>query len=103
REEGIQEPESQLRRLAEKSLSLTGIFLVQDGFFRYVNTRFAQTFAYGVEELTDGKRPQDLGWPDQWSDPARLMEKEPNGEEQPSAHTEFRGITKSGQAIYVEL
>ncbi len=103
REEGVQEPESQLRRLAEKSLSLTGIFLIQDGFLRYVNARFAQTFGYAVEELMDGKTPQDLGWPDEWSDPGRLTEKEPNGEEQHSAHKEFRGITKSGQAIYVEI
>lgn len=103
REEGVGESDDQLRRLAEKSLSLTGIFLIQDGFFRYVNSRFAHTFGYAVEELVDRKRPRDLGWPDDWSDPERLQEKAREGEGPLSVHEEFRGIGKTRQVIYVEL
>ena len=102
-ETGGQESDHQLRRLAEKTLSLTGIFIIQNGFFKYVNLRFAQAFDYEVEELIDRMRPQDLGWPDAWSDPDRLTAKEPQGEEEPTVHEEFRGLAKNGRAIYVEV
>ena len=103
REERPQESEQQLRRLAEKSLSLTGIFLVQDGFFRYVNSRFAQTFDYEVKELNDRMRPPDLGWPGEWSDPDQLAKKEPRGEGELTVHEEFPAMAKNGRSIYVEL
>jgi two-component system cell cycle sensor histidine kinase/response regulator CckA len=102
-ERGAQESDHQLRRLAEKSLSLTGIFLIQDGFFRYVNQRFSQAFDYEVEELIDRMRPRDLGWPDEWSDPERLTAKEPQEDEEPTVHEEFRGVAKNGRPISIEV
>ena len=103
KEEEFRGSENEFRTLAEKSLSLTGVFLIQEGFIRYANSRFAETFGYAVKELIDRKRPQDLMPPEEWADLERQMEKERSTDKPVSVHREFRGITKSGEVIYVEI
>ena len=103
KEEEFRGSENEFRTLAEKSLSLTGVFLIQEGFIRYANSRFAETFGYAVKELIDRKRPQDLMPPEEWSDLERQMETERPTDKPVSVHREFRGITKSGEVIYVEI
>ena len=97
------ESESGFRRLAEKSLSLTGIFFVQDGLFRYVNSRFAETFGYSTRSSTNHKRPQDLVEAEEWRELEKEIDKELSADETLPVHKEFRGTTKGGDTIYVEL
>ena len=97
------EPENEFRNPAEKSLSLTGIFLIQDGLFRYVNSRFAEAFGYAVEELIDRMSPQDLVPPGEWREMEQQIGDEPSVNDRLPAHKEFRGKTKGGDVIYVEV
>ncbi|RLI79055.1 hypothetical protein DRP05_05360 [Archaeoglobales archaeon] len=53
-EEKLKESEEMFRTLAEKSL--VGIYLIQDGVFKYVNPKLAELWGYEVDELI-GKSP----------------------------------------------
>lgn len=54
----LRESENKFRDLSEKSLA--GIYLIQDGVWKYVNPKFAEIFGYTVSELIDRKGPKDL-------------------------------------------
>jgi two-component system, cell cycle sensor histidine kinase and response regulator CckA len=97
------QPGSEFRSLAEKSLSLTGVFLAQDGLFRYVNSRFAETFGYAVEELVDRMGPQDLVSLKEWRELEGQIDSESSCGEPTPVQKELRGTTKEGDSIYVEL
>jgi diguanylate cyclase (GGDEF)-like protein/PAS domain S-box-containing protein len=63
-QEALRESEELFRTLAEQSL--VGIYLIQDGLFRYVNPRFAELFKYAANEVTDKLGPGDLAHPGDW-------------------------------------
>jgi PAS domain S-box-containing protein len=63
-EAALEESEAKFRDLAEKSL--VGIYLIQDGLFRYVNSKFAETLGYAVEEIVDRMGPKDTTFPEDW-------------------------------------
>ena len=44
--------------MAEKSL--VGIYLIQDGIFKYVNPRMSEIFGYSREEMIDRMGPRDV-------------------------------------------
>lgn len=48
-EEELKELEDKFRKIAENSL--VGMYIIQDGLFKYVNPRFAEITGYKVEEL----------------------------------------------------
>ena len=50
-EEALRESENKFKDLVEKSF--VGVYLIQDGLFRYVNTRFAEIHGYTIEEMVD--------------------------------------------------
>ena len=50
-EEALYESEDIFRDLAEKSLA--GIYIIQDGVFKYSNPAFADIFDYNVEEMIE--------------------------------------------------
>ena len=54
-EEALRESENKFRDLAEKSI--VGIYLIQDGKFKYVNPRFAEIFGYEVWEIMGRMAP----------------------------------------------
>ncbi|MBO8183590.1 MAG: PAS domain S-box protein [Archaeoglobus sp.] len=56
-EKKLMESEKMFRKLAEKSL--IGIYLIQDGVFKYVNPRLAELWGYSVEELI-GRSPLEF-------------------------------------------
>jgi len=58
----LRDSEERFRALSESSL--TGIYLIQDGKFRYANPAMARMFGYTVEELVDRLGPLDLVYPD---------------------------------------
>ena len=86
-QESLRESEELFRRLAEKSL--VGIYLIQDGLFRYVNPRFAEIFKYAADEVTDKLGPSDLAHPGDW----------PEVQE----HDFFSAMTKTQDLIDVEV
>ncbi len=59
-EELLRESEAKYRSIAEESL--VGLYIIQDGLFRYVNKRFCEISGYGYEEIVDRMTPLDLGY-----------------------------------------
>ncbi|NOZ25310.1 MAG: response regulator [Nitrospirae bacterium] len=74
KDRALQESEIKFRSLVEHSLA--GVYLIQDGLFRYVNPRFCEIFGYGSpEEIIDKKGPADLTRSAEWP----VVEETPGG------------------------
>ncbi len=99
-EEALRESENKFRDLAEKSL--VGVYLIQDGVFKYVNARLAEINGYAAEELIDKKGPKDFIFPEDWPTVEENIGKRLSGEIE-SLHSEFRAITKDNRIINVEV
>ncbi len=93
------EQENLFRDLAEKSL--VGIYLVQDGIFRYANARMGKIFGYTVRELVSRKGPQDMVLPDDWPVVEKNIHRRVTGKIK-SINYEFRGRRKNGDIIDIE-
>ena len=57
-EEALRQSEASYRIVTEGSLA--GVYVIQDGKFRYVNPMLAQAFGYTPDELIDHLGPADL-------------------------------------------
>ncbi|HUI28933.1 MAG TPA: PAS domain S-box protein [Candidatus Acidoferrales bacterium] len=93
-------PHTVSRLLAESSV--TGVFLVQHGVFRYVNETFAEMFGYEASDIVDKLGPLDLAAGD---DGTRLSENINlclKGESPDFRHS-FHGITRDGKPVYAEI
>ncbi len=99
-QEALEESENEFRSLAEKSL--VGIYLFQDGVFKYVNPKLAEIFGYTVEELIDKKGPQDLTLPEDWLIVEENTRRRISGEIE-AVNYNFRGIKKNKDIIYIEV
>lgn len=99
-EEKLRESNDRFQLLAESSL--TGIYLIQDGRFRYVNPAMAHIFGYQVEEITDVLGPTDLVFDDDRSLVNENLRRRVDGEQE-SINYEFRGLTKDKTVIDVEV
>jgi PAS domain S-box-containing protein len=99
-EEALRESEQRFRDLADKAP--VGIYLLEGNVAAYVNQRFAEMHGYTSDELIGKDKFRDLTHPDDWERAEersmRRLAAGPGYQEKFS----FRGITKSGQAIYVE-
>ncbi|MBF0456697.1 MAG: PAS domain S-box protein [Nitrospirae bacterium] len=69
----IQESENMFRCLVEKSLS--GIYIIRDKRFVYVNPRFAEIFGYGRPEELIGKSPLELIYADDNDKASEILHK----------------------------
>ncbi len=98
-ESALQESEERFRMLTESSL--TGIYLIQEGRFRYVNPALAQIFGYHVEELIDKRGPLDLTHPDDRPRVTELIRQRITGQVK-SVRYEFRGLRKDGSDCFIE-
>jgi PAS domain S-box-containing protein len=96
----LRESEERFRVLSDSSL--TGIYLMQEDRFRYVNPALARMFGYAVEEVVDRLPPLDLVHPDDRElvsgDIRGRLEMEAEG-----IRYEFRGLRKDGSAFPVEV
>jgi PAS domain S-box-containing protein len=96
----VQESENKFRSLTERSL--VGVYLVQDGVFRYANPKLAQIFGYSVDELTDKLGPRDLVLPEDWPTVSENLRRRLDGEIADINYA-FRGRRRDGSAIDVEV
>jgi PAS domain S-box-containing protein len=99
-EEGLKESERLFRDLTEKSL--VGIYLIQDGVFRYVNSKFAELLAYKADELIETINHEETLFPEDRAAVVEKLRKRESGELS-SIHHEFRVVTKKGEVRNVEV
>lgn len=95
----LKQSEEKFRLLAESSL--TGVYLIQDFKFAYVNESLAKTFGYEVDEVIGKLGPLDLTHPDDRPRVIENVSKRVTGEVE-SIRYEFKGLRKDGSVIYVE-
>ena len=100
KEEALHGPEDIFRDLAEKSLA--GIYIIQDGVFKYSNPAFADMFDYNVEEMIEKMGPKDMVLPEDWPLVDENIRKRVSGEVD-SIHYEFKGITRTNKVIDLEV
>ncbi len=99
-EKQFYESEERFRLLSESSL--TGIYLIQDGCFSYVNQAFASMFGYEVEEVLQNLKMTDLIYPEDHALVLDNVRRRVEGEEH-SIRYVFRGLCKNSSIIYVEV
>ena len=97
-EEAIRESENKFRVLAEKAI--VGVYLIQDGVFKYVNPRGADILGYTVEEL-DMHPPTAFVVPEDRPMVRESFRMRLSGEVD-SLHYELRMVKKGGEVILVE-
>ncbi len=100
RVQSLLEYESKFKCLTEQSL--VGVYLVRDGLFTYANCEMANIFGYAIDELVDGKRPADLGFPEECCPAGGQADTQLPFDAAPM-QSEFRGKRKDGHAVYVEV
>ena len=94
----LSESENKFRNLTEGSA--VGVYLVQDGIFRYVNPSFAKMHGFTVEELVDKKGPKDLVLKEDWPLVRDWVRR--SGSATQNGAIRFRGRTGSRQIIQCE-
>lgn len=99
-EEALRESENKFKALSEEAG--VGVFLVQDGLFKYLNKRLAEMNGYTIEELLNQKGPKDLVLPEDWPLAEELIQKRLSNEVK-SIQYEIRGITKDNRILYLEV
>jgi PAS domain S-box-containing protein len=82
--------------------SLVGVYLIQDGVFRYINSRFAKIFNYSIDEIENKVGPLDLTHPEDQDIVEENLRKRLEGETK-SIEYEFRCQTKEGKTIHVRV
>lgn len=94
------EDEVRFRALVEQSLA--GVYLIRGQRFTYVNAHFAEVFGYTVQEVLDLPTMLDLVHAD---DRALVAENVRRRVEEgaPDLHYEFRGSTKAGGTVDIEV
>ena len=99
-ENALKESENKFRILAEESL--VGVYIVQDGIFKYVNPRFAEMFGYSVEEMIHKIGPVDLTSADEYEKLDECMIDGLAGKNG-SFYFEIKGITKNGEIVDIQI
>ncbi len=99
-EEALRESEASYRIVTEGSLA--GVYLIQDGQFRYVNPTLAQAFGYTSEELIDRLGPTDLVHPEDRDRIGRDIRRRLT-EGGAGSRNYFKGVRQDGSAIFCEV
>ncbi len=99
-EELLLESENKFRTLTENSI--TGVYLIQDGLFKYANPRLEAMFGYEAGELENKKGPQEVLLPEDWPLVRENLRKRLEGESK-SENYEFRGVKKNGEILNIEV
>ena len=99
-ETALLESEIKFKSYAEQAL--VGIYLLQDGVFKYVNPKFAQLFDYTVEECLNDMPFENLIHEEDLVNVKEQVRKRISGEVE-FVHYTFRGMKKNGQILHVEI
>jgi PAS domain S-box-containing protein len=99
-EKAMLESETMFKDLAERAL--VGIYLFQDGIFRYVNPKFADISGYRIDEIIDVLGPKTIVNPDDWPLLEEKITTFLSGDSK-SARNETRILTKNGEIRSIEL
>lgn len=99
-EAAIRESETRFRALVEQSLA--GIYIIQDGRFRYVNPGFAAIFGYRSPEDLAGMPTDDLVATEDRERVSEHVRRRVDGEIT-DIHYVFKGLRRDGSAIDVEV
>ncbi|MBA4390530.1 MAG: hypothetical protein C0399_06300 [Syntrophus sp. (in: bacteria)] len=99
-EEVLSESEDKFRSLAEKSI--VGVYLLQDGIFKYVNEKLAEILGYTIEEMLDKMGPQNVVFPEDLPMLEKNVHRRISGEIK-SLNYEFRVTTKNKDIRNVEV
>ncbi len=98
--EELQESELKFRNLSDQSL--VGVYLIQDGQFKYINHKFAEMFGYPMEEYLDNMLFSKLVYPEDLSTVEYQVNKRIKNQAEFSHYT-FRGQKKTGEIVHVEI
>ena len=82
--------------------SLTGVYLIQDGLFRYVNRSFAEIFGFRVDEIIDKLGPIDLTALEDRGRVADNIRRRVEGET-PEMRYSFSGLARDGRRLHIEV
>jgi PAS domain S-box-containing protein len=99
-EEALGESEERYKTAIEHSND--GIAIIQGDKNQYVNRRFVEMFGYDKPEDVIGKSVTLVVHPDDFEKVVSINKRRQRGEPVPSRY-EFKGITKAGEAMYVEV
>ncbi len=96
----LEAAEEKFRNLVEHSL--TGIYIIQDDGFKYVNPKFAEVFGYAPEEIVRFKQVADLVSPENRPLVLENIRRRLTGELK-SLRYSFTGLRKDGSPVKVEV
>ena len=82
--------------------ALIGIYIVQNGLFRYVNPRFAEMFGYTQEDICGRLGPADLTLPENLGTVQRAIKSRIDGQVE-TAHYSFHGAHREGRPLELEV
>lgn len=99
-EQEHRETETTFRHLVEKSL--VGVYIIQDGRFRYVNPKMAEIFGYTQQEILAECSVMDLVAEDDRELVRANIQKRIEGRAR-HLHYRFRGRRKDGATVNVEV
>ncbi|MGO9414174.1 MAG: PAS domain S-box protein, partial [Syntrophobacteraceae bacterium] len=99
-EEALLESENKFKSFAEQALA--GIYILQDGVFKYVNPKFAQMFGYTVDECLNDMHFQNLVYSEDLATVEEQVRRRTSGETK-SVHYTFRGLKKNGHIFHAEV
>ncbi|MCG2711873.1 MAG: diguanylate cyclase [Candidatus Omnitrophica bacterium] len=95
----LKKSELNYRTLSEGAIS--GVYIIQNNKFYYVNPALSAMFGYTQDEIINNLTPALLIYPADSDYVARQLKKHFNGEVSSSQYT-FRGLRKDGTIIYCE-
>jgi PAS domain S-box-containing protein/putative nucleotidyltransferase with HDIG domain len=94
------ESESKFKNLVEESIA--GVYIIQDGVFKYVNQRCAEIHGYTVEEMVDKLSPKETILPDDLPIVEENIRKRLSGETV-TVHFTFRVVRKDKKVVHIEV
>lgn len=99
-EEALKESEEKFKNLVERSIA--GVYILQDGVFKYVNRKFADIHGYKIEEIVGLLGPEDTIVSEDLPIIQEQIRKRLSGEID-SSQIFFRVKRKDGKLVHVEV